>query len=162
MRLILTLLVLCILACTEQKEIKQPTKPAKSIENLVSVLDTIWRTEQTPIRMRDSLMKIYGVESPEAQKQQEIFEKNHLINEKKVVEILGKHEWPDPEITGESGNLTICNVIQHSDIETRIKYLPIMKEAVKRKKLEPRLLARSEDRLATDSGELQVYGGQIK
>ena len=31
-----------------------------------------------------------------------------------------------------------------------------------RKKLQPRLLARAEDRLATDNGNLQVYGEQIK
>ena len=37
-----------------------------------------------------------------------------------------------------------------------------MRKAVKEKQLAPRLLARAEDRLATDNGELQIYGGQIK
>lgn len=37
-----------------------------------------------------------------------------------------------------------------------------MRKAVKEKELAPRLLARAEDRLATDRGDLQIYGGQIK
>ena len=37
-----------------------------------------------------------------------------------------------------------------------------MREAVKQNNLQPRFLARAEDRLATDRGELQIYGGQIK
>ena len=70
--------------------------------------------------------------------------------------------WPGKDVIGEQGSLTICNVLQHSDEEVRKKYLPMMRKAVEEKKLAPRLLARAEDRLATDRGELQIYGGQIK
>jgi hypothetical protein len=78
------------------------------------------------------------------------------------MDILDTEGWPSKDIIGEQGNLTICNVLQHSDNEVRAKYLPMMREAVKMKKLQPWLLARAEDRLATDREELQVYGGQIK
>jgi hypothetical protein len=37
-----------------------------------------------------------------------------------------------------------------------------MRQAVKDKKLEPRFLVRAEDRIATDRGDLQIYGGQMK
>jgi hypothetical protein len=36
------------------------------------------------------------------------------------------------------------------------------KQAVLDKKQEPRFLVRAEDRIATDKGELQLYGGQMK
>ena len=65
-------------------------------------------------------------------------------------------------MSGEQGNWTICNVIQHSDNEVRIQYLPMMRQAVKDKKLEPRFLVRAEDRIATERGDLQIYGGQMK
>ena len=107
-------------------------------------------------------MKIYGAESKEVQTQQEIYEKNHIVNERKVKTILDKYGWPTKEMIGEQGNWTICNVIQHSDNEIHIKYLPIMRKAVKDKKLEPRFLVRAEDRIATEKGELQIYGGQMK
>ena len=38
----------------------------------------------------------------------------------------------------------------------------MMRKAVKEKKLEPRFLVRAEDRIATERGNLQIYGGQMK
>ncbi|HSQ85909.1 MAG TPA: DUF6624 domain-containing protein [Desulfobacterales bacterium] len=136
----------------------------QEIENeyLTAMLDTIWKTEQQPIRLRDSLGKVYGYESAKFKKQNEIYHKHHDMNEKKIREILDTQGWPSKNIIREQGNLTICNVLQHSGIEVREKYLPMMRKAVKEKGLDPGLLARAEDRLATDRGELQIYGGQIK
>ena len=67
-----------------------PTKKAIQ-ENLIAVLDTIWQTEQTPIRKRDSLITLYGVDVELVKEQQLIIDKNHIINEKKVKEILDKY-----------------------------------------------------------------------
>jgi len=36
--------------------------------DLVAVLDTFWRTEQIPVRLRDSLGKVHGYESVEFQR----------------------------------------------------------------------------------------------
>jgi predicted acyl esterase len=41
-------------------------------ENLAAMLDTIWRTEQEPIRLRDSIGKVHGYESEEFQKQKHL------------------------------------------------------------------------------------------
>ncbi len=133
-----------------------------SPEELVAILDEVYRTEQEPLRQRDSMMKAHGVESPEAEKYHKIYKKNHAINEQIVRDILDNHGWPDKAVIGERGNLTICNVIQHSDNEVRIKYLPMMRAAVLADQLHPRFLVRTEDRIATEKGELQIYGGQMK
>ena len=157
MRFLLIFILPFMLACTNKT--KQPQELER---NLRTVLDSIWTTEQEPIRKRDSLMEIYGIESDEAQKQQLIYERNHALNEIKIKEILDKYGWPEKSLIGEEGNLTICNVLQHSDYALRIKYLPLMKKAVKAQKLHARFLVRAEDRIATDRGELQIYGGQMK
>lgn len=155
-----------MVACNPEKRNRnvaiKPDNISATKAQLVAMLDTMWRTEQEPIRVRDSLGKVYGYESEEFQKQNEVYHKNHDLNEKKLLDLLDTQGWPDINIVGEQGHLTICNVLQHSGIEVRKKYIPMMKEAVKEKGLAPRLLARSEDRLATDRGELQIYGGQIK
>lgn len=161
MRILSVLIFLLIIACSENSNIQQKTPPVETID-LVAFLDTIWKSEQTPIRRRDSLMKVHGTESEEVKIQQELYKKNHVVNEKKIIEMLDNEGWPDKKIIGEQGNLTICNVIQHSAIAIRQKYLPMMREAVKENNLHPRFLARAEDRLATDRGELQIYGGQVK
>jgi hypothetical protein len=162
MRLILVTLLLSMVSCSIETEDDQPSNSDKSEKNLRAILDTIWRSEQEPIRLRDSLGKVHGYESEEFQQQNEIYHSTHDLNEKKILGILDTQGWPDITIVGEQGHLTICNVLQHSGIEVRKKYIPMMKKAVKEKGLAPRLLARSEDRLATDRGELQIYGGQIK
>lgn len=162
MRFIFILFLLSTISCINQNNSKKTKTNIQKTENLIAAIDTIWKTEQTPIRLRDSLMRIYGAESIEYEEQQLIYEKNHVINEKKVKNILDNYGWPKKEMIGEQGNWTICNVIQHSDNEIRIKYLPMMREAVKEKKLEPRFLVRAEDRIATERGDLQIYGGQMK
>ncbi|GAB5565965.1 MAG: hypothetical protein Wins2KO_30280 [Winogradskyella sp.] len=159
MRFNFLLIILITAACSNSQS---QAKLQQEDENLIAVLDTIWRDEQLPIRYRDSLMQVHGPESPLVTAQDSIIRKFHAINEIKVAKILEIHGWPTKEMAGENGNWTICNVIQHSSNDVRIKYLPVMRQAVKDKKLEPRFLVRTEDRIKTELGELQIYGGQMK
>ena len=162
MRFIFILFLLITTSCTNQNKSKKTITSINSTENLIAVLDTIWEKEQTPIRLRDSLITIYGAESKEAEVYQLEYRKNHILNIKKIKKILDKYDWPELTQIGEQGNRTICNVLQHADQETREHYIPLMKQAVLDKKLEPRFLVRAEDRIATDKGQLQIYGGQMK
>jgi hypothetical protein len=150
------------MSCSSKDKSKKSTNTIQKTENLITVLDTIWLKEQTPIRLRDSLINIYGAESKEAYVYQKEYRINHTLNIKKIKEILDKYDWPESTLIGEQGNRTICNVLQHADQKTREYYIPKMKKAVLAKKLEPRYLVRAEDRIATDKGELQIYGGQMK
>jgi len=161
-KIVLILILLFGLSCMNRNKAEKTINLIQHKENLIALLDTVWQTEQTPIRLRDSLMRIYGAESKQYNKHQKIYEINHIANEKIVTTILDKYGWPTIEMIGERGNWTICNVIQHSDNEVRIKYLPMMRQAVKEKKLEPRFLVRAEDRIETEAGNLQIYGGQMK
>ena len=162
MRFIFTLFLLITISCTNKNKSKKTITSIDRTENLIAVLDTIWKKEQTPIRLRDSLINIYGAESKEAEVYQKEYRKNHTLNIKKIKKILDKYDWPELTQIGEQGNRTICNVLQHADQKTREHYIPLMKKAVLDKKLEPRFLVRAEDRIATDKGELQIYGGQMK
>lgn len=154
--------LLLLSGCSKKLNNEKGVKDLKREIDYRALLDTIWRTEQGPISKRDSLMRIYGAESVEVLEQQKIYERNHRINEKIICNLLDENGWPDPDLTGNRGNWTICNVIQHADNEVRIKYLPMMRKAVQDQKLEPRFLARAEDRIATERGDLQLYGGQMK
>jgi hypothetical protein len=162
MRFIFILFLLITISCTNKNKSKKTITSIDRTENLIAVLDTIWEKEQTPIRLRDSLINIYGAESKEAEVYQKEYRKNHTLNIQKIKKILDKYDWPELTQIGEQGNRTICNVLQHADQETREHYIPLLKQAVLDKKLEPRFLVRAEDRIATDKGELQIYGGQMK
>lgn len=162
MRLITICILLLALSCSNNKEAPKDQTPKIDRASLMLALDSIWTAEQEPLRLRDSFMRKFGDESAEFNQQQAIADKNHVINEKKVKNILDTYGWPAEEIIGEQGSLTIANVIQHAPLEVRQQYLPMMKQAVLEKKLQPRFLVRAEDRIATDLGELQIYGGQMK
>lgn len=162
MRYSLLILIGLTFACSNKPESTETAKDINLKKDFSAMLDSVWVLEQEPIRLRDSLMDIYGVDSEEAQLQQDIVKKNHIINEIKVREMLDTYGWPDSSQIGENGNRTICNVIQHSDNSIRIMYLPLMRQAVQDKKLEARYLVRAEDRIATERGDLQIYGGQMK
>ena len=162
MRFILILFLLITASCSNKKKLEKSINTVQETKNLIATLDTIRWTEQTPISLRDSLINIYGAESKEADLYQKEYRKNHKINIIKIKRILDTYGWPKNELIGNQGNITIANVLQHADQETREHYIPLMKQAVLDKKLEPRYLVRAEDRIATDKGDLQIYGGQMK
>ena len=162
MKYTLLISLLIAISYTGKAQSQSVSTAMENQENLISMLDTIWKAEQMPIRLRDSIGRTLGFESESFKKQNELYHKNHDINEKKVLHILDSMGWPSKEIIDEQGNLTICNVLQHSSLAVREKYLPLMRKAVKDKELSARFLVRAEDRIATDKNELQTYGGQMK
>lgn len=162
MRIIFLFVILLSFSCDDKNKTTKIQEPTQTNEQLVAMLDSIWISEQQPITLRDSMIELYGADSKEAQKYQALYKKNHAINEEKITNLLDSKGWPKKEVIGEQGNWTICNVIQHAENDVRIKYLPMMKEAVLAKQLAPRFLVRAQDRIATEQGQLQIYGGQMK
>ena len=66
MKFNLIFLLLILMSCSDKDKSKKSLDTIQKTVNLIPVLDTIWQTEQTPIRLRDSLINIYGAESKEA------------------------------------------------------------------------------------------------
>lgn len=80
---------------------------------------------------------------------------------KRVKGILAEHSWLGLEQVGKEASVTSFFVIQHTDIATQQEYLPMIRQAVKDKKLQANLLPLLEDRVAIQTGHKQVYGTQI-
>jgi len=83
------------------------------------------------------------------------------VNDIKVCSILDRYGWLGADVVGEAGNNALWFVIQHSDLHTMSRYLPMMKEAVRKGNLPPRKLALTEDRMALWQGRKQIYGSQV-
>lgn len=128
---------------------------------LVAKLDTIYREDQKYRMQIDAIEKEHGWESPEMQSMVSTIMQKDAINLVKVKQILDEHGWLGPDIIGRQGNSTLFLVIQHADIETQKKYLPMMRDAVEKGNAKASSLALLEDRVALRSGELQIYGSQI-
>jgi hypothetical protein len=130
-------------------------------KSLVSKLDSIHTEDQKYRLESEEIEKKYGWESKEVKAIWKIINQKDSINLIKIKDILDKEGWLGSDIIGQKGNSTLFLVIQHSDIKTQEKYLPMMREAVKNGKAPGSSLALLEDRVLLRQGKRQIYGSQI-
>jgi hypothetical protein len=128
---------------------------------LVNKLDSIYADDQNYREMIADVENKYGHESKELSELWRTIKEKDSINLIKVEALLTKYGWLGPDEVGEVGNSTLFLVIQHSDLKTQEKYLPMMKEAVKNYKAKSFDLALLVDRVEMNNGRPQVYGSQI-
>ncbi len=113
--------------------------------------------------IRHDFMKIY--KDPKTDKSKidsigKIMMYKDSINLIKVVRILDEKGWVGKDVVGSQANQTLFLVIQHSDLKYQQKYLPMMREAVKKGNAKGSSLALLEDRVALREGRRQIYGSQ--
>jgi tetratricopeptide (TPR) repeat protein len=83
------------------------------------------------------------------------------LNLIKVSKIIDEKGWVSKAVVGSQANQTLFLVLQHGNLKSQQKYLPIMREAVKKGNANPSSLALLEDRVALREGRKQIYGSQI-
>ena len=146
-----------ILFVLENKE-----KAEKDLDKpLVAILDSIHKEDQSYRWQIGEIEEKYGRDSKEMKEHWKIINEKDSINLIKIEKILDERGWLGPDIIGRQGNSTLFLVIQHSNLEAQIKYLPMMREAVKKRNANPSSLALLEDRVALRQGNRQIYGSQI-
>jgi hypothetical protein len=128
---------------------------------LQAELIAIYNDDQTIRQHYMTALKEFGNQSKQADSIAKIMGYKDSINLIKVKDILDKRGWVGPNKVGAQANMTLFLVIQHSDLETQQKYLPMMREAVKNKNAQSSALALLEDRVALGEGKKQIYGSQI-
>jgi hypothetical protein len=84
------------------------------------------------------------------------------INLQIVTQIIDTYGWIGPDSIGPNGNTTLWVIIQHSDLDVQLKYLPIMRDAVQHGRARPADLAYLEDRVAVQQAKKQLYGTQFQ
>ncbi|MCB0698803.1 MAG: hypothetical protein H6551_10550 [Chitinophagales bacterium] len=130
-------------------------------KELIAILDSVLILDQKDRRRSDILVEKYGRNSKEAV---ELWQRVNLLDSLNVItvtQIIDKYGWLGPEQIGFPGNQALFLVIQHADIKTQMKYLPVMKEAVQKGNARPSSLALLEDRTSLRNGGKQIYGSQI-
>ena len=122
-----------------------------------SELEIIYADDQTD---RNKLSQ-FPPSSEETKDLWEKIDKKDSVNLVKVVSILERYGWLGIDDVGKLGNSALFLVIQHSDLATQMKYLPLMEEAVKAGKASLPNYALLKDRVLIRSGAKQLYGSQI-
>ena len=130
-------------------------------DTLAKQLEQIYSDDQLYRGQDDFVLSKFGWQSKEYAALQDGMRKQDSINQVKVGAILEKYGWlGEPEV-GEDGASGLWYVIQHADYQMQSKYLPMMKVALKEKKLKGGRFALLEDRMALREGRKQIYGSQV-
>lgn len=130
-------------------------------DSLILQLALIATEDQTYRGQLETVQRKYGGISKEMQDLGKTIKEKDSINLIKIKAIIDKFGWLGPDIIGDDGNTTLFLVIQHSDIVTQEKYLPLLRTAVKNGKAKASSLALLEDRVALRQGKNQIYGSQV-
>lgn len=157
--LIILSIALSVQAMEEQRLF--PSTEVNLNKSLVAILEKVFVDDQAARQEYVEIRQKFGDDFLKLKECWETIQKNDLENLPKVTEILDHHGWLGPDTVGEQGSSTLFLVIQHADIKTQQKYLPMMREAVKNYKASGSSLALLEDRVALREGKRQIYGSQI-
>lgn len=136
-------------------------KEANLDKPLQAELLAIYEDDQGIRKTFIKAQKDYGYKSKIVDSLGRIMMRKDSVNLIKVTKILDKYGWVGADKVGGQANQTLFLVIQHSDLSTQQKYLPMMREAVKNKNASSSALALLEDRVALGEGKKQIYGSQI-
>ena len=125
-------------------------------------LDSVFTVDQGIRKDYEIVLKKYGPNARQMDSLTKLMLKMDAGNGAIVKEVLDHYGWLGIDEIGEKANLTLFLVIQHSNMATQTKYLPMMREAVKQGKAKPDQLALLEDRVLTNQGKPQLYGSQVR
>ena len=105
--------------------------------------------------------KKFGFKSPQLDSLWRQMQRTDARNLVRVTAIIDQYGWPGKSLVGRSGSVTVFLVIQHSDLTTMQKYLPLMRQATAKGEMEKQSLALVEDRVLTFQNKPQIYGSQL-
>lgn len=78
-----------------------------------------------------------------------------------VESLVAKYGWLGKSFVGANGNVTLFLVIQHADLTTQEKYLPLLQKSVDEGESRLADLALLQDRVLMRQGKKQIYGSQV-
>lgn len=144
-------------------------KIQKEVDRIESKMDKPLRDQLLKIFEEDqgirheyiAAIEKYGQKSVQLDSIAEIMIYKDSINLIAITNILDTKGWVGADKVGGQANQTIFLVIQHADLKTQQKYLPMMRDAVTNNNANKSSLALLEDRVALGEGKRQIYGSQI-
>jgi len=163
MRNFVIILSFCLATTLVSAQATKKDTPAKAPKNkaLAIELDSLYEADQSS-RTEIERIAINGIKDTAAFVIMAMkMNAQDAINQEKVEAILDKYGWLGPDEVGDKGNSALFLVIQHADSATQEKYLPMLKDAVKKGNANAADLALLEDRVLLKEGKKQIYGSQL-
>lgn len=139
-------------------------RPAAVTRNLAmqSELAEIREADQGVRQKVQAVMEQYGYKSPQMDSLNRQMQRIDAQNLPRVTALIDRYGWPGRSLVGDDGSTTAFLVIQHSDLATMQKYVPLMRAAAAKGELSHANLALVEDRILTYQHKPQRYGSQLQ
>ena len=141
-------------------EAKQAAFEATLNQSLKKELGEIMEKDQRHRKNAREYREKYGQDADEYKelwvKQNEL----DSLNELRVIEIIDEYGYPGKSLVGDQSSVAFF-VIQHANLETQEKYLPILTAAAEKGELRYSSLALLIDRVNVSNDRKQIYGTQI-
>jgi hypothetical protein len=134
----------------------------RNLDSLAKVLENIYKEDQEPRLALDAIAKKFGYDSEEMRSHWKKIQVTDSLNLLLVSSIIDRYGWLGARETSEKANEVLFLVIQHSDVNTQQKYLPVLQSAVDNGKAKARDYAYMFDRINANLGKFQVYGSQFR
>jgi hypothetical protein len=134
---------------------------AVNFDSLTTVLENVYKLDAEPRLLLDSLQKKYGFYGPEVMHVVAVMDKQDSANKIIIGDIIDKYGWLGTKEISEKANRALFLVIQHADLATQIKYLPMLKKATEEGKASSHDYAYLLDRTNLKQGKFQIYGSQL-
>lgn len=146
----------------QQLQVNVDKAEANYNKPLKAQLEQIYENDQKYRRMISKVQQEHG---PQSEQFKDLISKMQAAdseNMEQIVAIIEKHGWPGKSVVGSSGSSAAWAVIQHSNMEYWLKYLPLMREAAEKGELQKSSVALTEDRVLVNQGKPQLYGSQLR
>jgi hypothetical protein len=157
-RNILLLILIGVFSTSLYSQLKQPN--VKELDSLKTKLETLFMEDQLFRRLYQDAEVKFGQDSVEMEYFWKVVEEQDERIEIEFIKIIKKYGWLGINQVGRLANGAQFSIIQHSSIETKETYAPLMKESVLRNESQPIHYARLIDRILVNDKKPQVYGSQ--
>ena len=107
------------------------------------------------------IVRAHGIDSPEYDALRVRGRAQDAKHQARLVQIVEKHGWPGKSLVGDVASGGAFLILQHGDLSTQEKYLPLVRDAAATGEVSLSQLALLEDRVLMVRGEPQLYGTQI-
>lgn len=158
------LCMLMIVPCSAQNASSVKPKHPEIASELIEMGEADQKFRQT---IHEQMLKVSQTpgqaeltkEIVEAQEKQSELDAKNL---KRLEQIIAQIGWPGKTLVGEKACVAAFLIVQHSELPTQEKYLPVLKEAASKGEVRPADAAMLEDRVLMRQGKKQIYGTQLQ
>ncbi|MBC3787903.1 DUF6624 domain-containing protein [Spirosoma utsteinense] len=130
-------------------------------QSLKAQLQAIYTTDQQPRSRIDSLIRVYGQNSPQMQQLWQSIHREDSINLIKIEQIIQQYGYPGRRLVGAKLANTAWLIIQHSPVAIQEKYFSLIEQAANQGEMSKTNMALLIDRIRVYKGQKQLYGTQV-